>query len=79
MTPNLLTQDSRENINRIFALFDDEKTGFISIKSLRRAVNDLGLDYQEADLLEMVKRADEDGDGFISQEEFYRLISQYGV
>jgi centrin-1 len=38
---NLLTKkvndkDSRENINKIFALFDDERTGHISVKNLRR-------------------------------------------
>jgi Ca2+-binding EF-hand superfamily protein len=38
MTPKLLRNDSRENIDMIFTLFDSEKSGFISIKSLRRAV-----------------------------------------
>lgn len=36
MTPRLLDGDSRENIDRIFALFDTEKTGFISVADLRR-------------------------------------------
>jgi Ca2+-binding EF-hand superfamily protein len=39
----------------------------------------LGLDYEESDLLEMIKKADQDNDGFVSQEEFYVLISQYGL
>jgi centrin-1 len=38
---NLLTKkvndkDSRENINKIFALFDDERTGYISVHNLKR-------------------------------------------
>ncbi len=36
MTPRLLVGDSRENIDKIFVLFDTEKTGFISVKDLRR-------------------------------------------
>lgn len=27
----------------------------------------------------MLKKADQDNDGFVSQEEFYQLISQYGL
>lgn len=39
MTPRLIPEDSRENIDSIFTLFDDEKTGFISLAGLRRAVH----------------------------------------
>jgi len=44
---NLLTKkvndkDSRANINKIFALYDDERTGYLSIKNLRRVAADLG-------------------------------------
>ena len=36
MTPRLLQDDTRENIDNIFALFDTQKTGQISAKDLRR-------------------------------------------
>lgn len=36
MTKRCSDKDSRANINKIFALFDDERTGFISTKNLRR-------------------------------------------
>ena len=36
MTSRVSDKDSRENIRKVFNLFDDEKTGFISTKNLRR-------------------------------------------
>jgi centrin-1 len=42
MTARVSDKDSRENIRKIFNLFDDEKTGFISIKNLRRVAKELG-------------------------------------
>lgn len=69
---NLLTKkvndkDSRENINKIFALFDDERTGFISVKNLRRISQELGESVSETELEELVTRADTDHDGLVSE------------
>jgi len=36
MTPRLLPDDTRENVDNIFALFDTEKTGYITAQDLRR-------------------------------------------
>lgn len=76
MTKRVTDRDSRENINKIFALFDDEKTGFISIKNLRRVVRELGESIGEGELQELVDRADLDFDGLISEEEFYTIITR---
>ena len=42
MTARVSDKDTRENIRKIFNLFDDEKTGFISIKNLRRVARSWG-------------------------------------
>ena len=47
LTPRFLENDTRENIDKIFALFDYEKTGLISIKDLRRIAHELGEDLSE--------------------------------
>lgn len=42
MTSRVSDKDSRDNIKKVFNLFDDEKTGYLSIKNLRRIVRELG-------------------------------------
>lgn len=68
LTPRLLENDSRENVDRIFALFDTEKTGFIGVKDLRRIAHELGDDLSEEEITDMIRRADEDKDGFVSHD-----------
>ncbi|CAM6001263.1 unnamed protein product [Sphagnum balticum] len=51
MTARVSDKDTRENIRKIFNLFDDEKTGFITIKNLRRVAKELGETIDESELL----------------------------
>ncbi len=74
MTPRLLVGDSRENIDKIFVLFDTEKTGFISVKDLRRIARQIGGEITEQDIEDMIKRADKDLDGLVSRDQFFELL-----
>ena len=47
MTKRISDKDTRVNINKIFALYDDERTGYISIKNLRRVAQELGENISE--------------------------------
>lgn len=76
MTKRVNDKDSRANINKIFALFDDERTGFISIKNLRRIAQELGENVTEEELQELINRADTDHDGLVSEEEFYTILTR---
>lgn len=76
MTARVSDKDTRENIRKIFNLFDDEKTGFISIKNLRRVAKELGETIDDSELQEMIERADTDNDGLVSEEEFYNIITK---
>ena len=49
-------------------MFDDEKSGFISIKNLKRVIKDLGENIDEHELQEMIEKADQDHDGLVSEE-----------
>lgn len=76
MTKRVSDKDSRANINKIFALFDDERTGYISIKNLRRISQELGDNIGDEELQELINRADTDHDGLVSEEEFYTILTR---
>ena len=74
VTPRMLNRDSREEILKVFALFDDDNTGAISFKNLKRVANELGENLTDEELQEMIDEADRDGDGVINEDEFYRVM-----
>lgn len=76
MTKKVNDKDSRSNIAKVFALYDDERTSFISIKNLRRVAQELGEEISEEELQEMITRADTDQDGLVSEEEFYQIVTR---
>ena len=51
-------------------------SGFIALKELRKVAKDLGELTDDGYLQEMIERADADGDGVVSEEEFYNLITK---
>jgi Ca2+-binding EF-hand superfamily protein len=50
MTARISDKDSREDIQKVFSLFDDEKTGTISLKNLRRVSKELGETMDDSEL-----------------------------
>ena len=71
---DMLNRDAREEIMKVFALFDDDNTGGISYKNLKRVATELGENLTDEELQEMIDEADRDGDGVINEEEFYRVM-----
>merc|ERR1711924_377287 len=63
-------------IAKIFALFDDDKTQTISLKNLTRVAKELGETMTTEELREMIERADSNGDGEISLDDFYTIIEE---
>ena len=76
MTHRVNNQSSREAINKVFPLYDDEKTGYLSVKNLRRVAQELGENISEEELQEMIDRADTDRDGLVSADEFYTILTR---
>jgi len=69
-------RDSKEEILKAFRLFDDDETGKISFKNLKRVAAELGEKISDEELREMIEEADRDGDGEINEEEFLRIMKK---
>lgn len=76
MTAKMSDKDSREDIQKVFNLFDDDQTGKISLRNLKRVAKELGETMSDAELLEMIERADTDTDGEINFDEFYAIMTK---
>ncbi|CAL1534475.1 unnamed protein product [Lymnaea stagnalis] len=76
MTCKMSEKDSREEILKAFRLFDDDETGKISFRNLKRVAKELGENMTDEELQEMIDEADRDGDGEINQEEFLRIMKK---
>ena len=76
MAGKMNEKDSKEEIMKAFKLFDDDDTGKISFRNLKRVAEELGENLTEEELREMIEEADRDGDGEVNQEEFLRIMKK---
>eukprot|EP00298_Acanthocystis_sp_HF-20_P008584 c17766_g3_i1.p1 GENE.c17766_g3_i1~~c17766_g3_i1.p1 ORF type:complete len:154 (-),score=63.71 c17766_g3_i1:176-637(-) len=76
MTAKMSDRDTKEEILKAFKLFDDDETGKISFKNLKRVAKELGENITDEELQEMIDEADRDGDGEINQQEFLQIMKK---
>ncbi|CAK9071472.1 unnamed protein product [Durusdinium trenchii] len=72
-------KNSRAEIDKVFALFDEDDKGKISFRNLKRIAQELGESLTDEELQEMIEEADRDGDGLINPDEFYRVMRKRGT
>ena len=65
-----------EEIIKAFRLFDDDETGKISFRNLKRVAKELGENMTDEELQEMIDEADRDCDGEVSEEEFICILKK---
>lgn len=69
-------RDPDDEINKAFELFDDDGTGRISLRNLRRIARDLGEQLKDDELQAMIDEFDTDQDGEINKREFFEIMKQ---
>lgn len=79
MTQKILERDPDEEIYKAFSLFDDDNTGKISLKNLRRVARELGEQLTDDELQAMIDEFDKDEDGEINEEEFMAIMKQTSI
>lgn len=76
MTARMSDRDTKEDIRKVFRIFDEDNKGSITKKSLMRVAKELGETMDENELTEMIERADSDGDGNVTFEDFYNIMTK---
>lgn len=76
LTSKISALDTREDVSKVFALFDVEGKGRITLRDLKRVAKELGETMTDAELLEMIERADGDGDSEITLDDFYAVMTR---
>ncbi|CCD27302.1 uncharacterized protein NDAI_0K01110 [Naumovozyma dairenensis CBS 421] len=71
----ILKRDPLDEIKRAFKLFDDDGTGKITLKNLRRVAKELGENLSEVEMSAMIEEFDLDGDGEINEQEFIAMCT----
>ena len=70
-----LSVENRDHCMTVFNLFDDDKTGHITLKNLKRVAQTLGETISDVELENILKRVNTDSTGEISFDEFYAVVA----
>ncbi|KII94254.1 hypothetical protein PLICRDRAFT_102225 [Plicaturopsis crispa FD-325 SS-3] len=75
MSELILARDPMDEIRRAFQLFDDDNTGKISLRNLRRVAKEIGDKLEDDELQAMIDEFDLDQDGEINEQEFFAIMT----
>ncbi len=76
MTEKYARREPSNEVKKAFELFDDDKTGKIGMRNMRRIARELGENLSEEELQAMIDEFDRDQDGEINEEEFNYIMQQ---
>jgi len=79
MTAKFADRNPEDEIKKAFALFDDDQSGSIHVRNLRRVARELGEQLSDEELQAMIDEFDKNGDGVIDLEEFMSIMKQSSI
>ena len=74
MTQKIATRNPEEELRKAFELFDEDGTGRITLRNMRRISRELGENLSDDELQAMIDEFDTDQDGEICVEEFSAIM-----
>ena len=76
MTTKISDKNSRAQYAKVFAIYDEERKGYLTADDLVRVAQTLGENISAEEISELIRRADSDHDGVVSEEEFYNIMTR---
>jgi len=74
MAPQMRSVTTQEAVLEAFKVFDQDENEHISAAELRHVMTNLGEKLSEEEANEMIRLADDDGDGLINYNDFIRMM-----
>ena len=76
VVPKLPDRDSKEEIAKIFKLFVSPDAEKITLRDLKKIVQDIGETINEDEINDMFQEADRDKDGYIGFDDFFKVMKR---
>lgn len=76
MRQKMSERNPEDELAKAFKVFDDDSSGKITVKNLRRVAKELGEDVDDAELAAMIEEFDTNGDGVIDEREFLAIMEK---
>lgn len=77
MTEKFSERNPRDEAIMAFDLFDEDKKGKISMRNLKKAVKEINENLNDNELKAIMDEFDTDGDGYITKEDFLKIMDEY--
>lgn len=75
MTAKVGESSTREELARVFRLFDTDDSGFISLENIQKVSQEVGDNLSPEELTDILARCDIDKNGKLNFDDFYSVIT----